>query len=214
MPLMKKPSWQPSCHDIDNNSPRGNDPEFAIVSPEGLWFLAYPWGFCQGTRDWRGRVSALNHTPCTPPAQCELAAKWGTKYIESKRCSFPVAEEFSINGGDTPLDQLTVKKLIYLISVRHRKPPSCVKKWPLALGHISPNIQLDWKRISSIYTTTFLSSKDFHLHYKHILHLHRAIITRHTYTQQTTAPFADYAEGPSKELTILENMPRHSQHLL
>eukprot|EP00962_Isochrysis_galbana_P000607 scaffold175_cov150-Isochrysis_galbana.AAC.7 len=107
--LMKNPSWQPSCHVIDNNSPRPNEPEFAIVSPEGLWFLAYPWGFCQGTRDWRGRVSvsALNHTPCTPPAQCELAAKWGTKYIESKRCSFPVAEEFSINGGDTPLDQLT-----------------------------------------------------------------------------------------------------------
>eukprot|EP00962_Isochrysis_galbana_P036009 scaffold12376_cov143-Isochrysis_galbana.AAC.2 len=60
-----------------------------------------------------------------------------------------------------------------------RKPPSCIKKWPVALSHIAPNIQLDWKRISSIYTNTFLSSKDFHLHYKHILH--RAIITRHTY---------------------------------
>eukprot|EP00962_Isochrysis_galbana_P055661 scaffold27433_cov107-Isochrysis_galbana.AAC.1 len=34
--LMKKPSWQPSCHAPNNNSPRGNDPEFAIVSPEGL----------------------------------------------------------------------------------------------------------------------------------------------------------------------------------
>eukprot|EP00962_Isochrysis_galbana_P024078 scaffold7364_cov130-Isochrysis_galbana.AAC.1 len=30
--------------------------------------------------------------------------------------------QFSINGGETPLDQLTVKKLTYLISVRHRKP--------------------------------------------------------------------------------------------
>eukprot|EP00962_Isochrysis_galbana_P050477 scaffold21855_cov140-Isochrysis_galbana.AAC.1 len=122
--LMKIPSWQPNRHALDNSSPRDKDPDFAITSPDGLWFLAYPWGFCQGTRDWRGRVKALNYTPCTPPAQCELAAKWGTNYIESKRCSFPVAEEFSFNGGDTPLDQLTVKKLTYLISARLRKPPS------------------------------------------------------------------------------------------
>eukprot|EP00962_Isochrysis_galbana_P039812 scaffold14342_cov149-Isochrysis_galbana.AAC.1 len=106
---MKKPSWQPSCHASDNNSPRGNNPEFAIVSPEGLWFLAYPWGFCQGTRDWRGRVTALNHTPCTPPAQCELAAKWGTKYtsnpkgVASPSLRSPLSTEGKLPSTNSPL---------------------------------------------------------------------------------------------------------------
>jgi hypothetical protein len=44
------------------------------------------------------------------PEDAEIASKWGNGYHKAKRNSFPVASEFSLEGDDTPLDKLTIKK--------------------------------------------------------------------------------------------------------
>eukprot|EP00962_Isochrysis_galbana_P029391 scaffold9394_cov124-Isochrysis_galbana.AAC.2 len=96
----------------------------AFITPNNKWFIALARGFFPAERDGRGRLS-ITESSVNPPEEAEIAARWGNYYIESKRCSFPVAAEFSFEGGDTPLDQFSVKKLTYIISRRKRAPPTC-----------------------------------------------------------------------------------------
>jgi hypothetical protein len=104
----------------------------------------------------------------------EIAARWGSGYIHAKRISFPVVSEFTFEGDKTPLDQLTVKKLTYLISRRKSTPPTCIKNWPKTLA-IGGRPLPPWDTSTALFSNAFLSSKDYHLHYKHIIH--RAVVT-------------------------------------
>src|SRR6056297_3495306 len=155
-------------------------PTHVLTTPEDEWFLVFPHGCYPAERDWRGRLSISGPPVASLPEEAEHAAKWGNGYIQAKRNSFPVADEFTLEGDDTPLDKLSVKRLTYLISKRERKPPSCIKKWTEKLTPLPRGTPpLDWKAISSLFTNAFLSSKDYHLLYRHIIH--RGLVTRHTF---------------------------------
>jgi hypothetical protein len=54
-----------------------------------------------------------------------------------------------------------------------------MKKWPEALADVQGGYTTDWPTIASLYSNAFLSSKDYHLDFRHILH--RGIVTRHTW---------------------------------
>jgi hypothetical protein len=62
---------------------------------------------------------------------------------------------------------LTIPKLTRLIYHKHtHKPPNVIAKWearfpPNPDTHTPP---LDWPKISKVYSTAFLTPKDFHLH--------------------------------------------------
>ena len=105
-------------------------PTHVLTTPEDRWFLIFPHGCYPAVRDWRGRLSISGPPVASLPEDAEHAAKWGNGYIQAKRNSFPVAAEFTLEGDDTPLDKLSVKRLTYLISKRERKPPSCIKNGP------------------------------------------------------------------------------------
>jgi hypothetical protein len=148
-------------------------PSQILVTPSGGWFIVFPRGCYPATRDWRGRVTATAGSEhAVPPEDAEIAAKWGNGYHHAKRTSVPVASKFSSEGDETPLDKITIQKPTYIISKKARSPPTNIKKWPEA------GYTLDWPTIASLYSNAFLYSKDYHLHFRHILH--RGIVTRHT----------------------------------
>jgi hypothetical protein len=93
-------------------------PSHVLTTPRDEWYLIFPHGCFPALRDWRRRVSINGPPTNTLPRNAEPAAAWGNGYIQAKRNSFPVAAEFSLEGDDTPLDKLTVKKLTYSISAR------------------------------------------------------------------------------------------------
>jgi hypothetical protein len=178
--LLNAPRFNTNSIVTEEGAPFSLNPTQVLVTPRSEWYLIFPQGCWLATRDWRGRISISGNKIATLPTDAEPAARWGNGHIHAKRNCFPLAAEFTFNNDGTPLDQLTVKKLSYLISKRGRQPPTCIKKWTYTLTPLPRgSTPLDWKAISSVFTSAFLSSKDFHLHYKHIIH--RAIVTRHTY---------------------------------
>jgi hypothetical protein len=100
-------------------------PTHVLATPADVWFIVYPRGCYRATRDWRGRGFMLNSEHVTPPADTEIAARWGTGYIHAKRISFPVASEFTFEEDKTLLDHLATQKLTNLIFRRKNTPPSC-----------------------------------------------------------------------------------------
>lgn len=178
--LVKTPRLRPNSLIPTQGGPFQLLPTHVLTTPRNEWFLIYPHGCYPAHRDWRGRISISGPSVASMPEDAEHAAAWGNGYIHSKRNSFPVAAEFSLEGDDTPLDKLTVKKLTYLISRKGRKPPNCIKNWTETLTPLPRGVApLDWKAIASLFNNGFLSSKDYHLHYRHIIH--RGIVTRHTW---------------------------------
>jgi hypothetical protein len=97
-----------------------------------------------------------------------------------------VAAEFSFEGDTTPLNKLTIKNNLSHLSSQQHSPlvhkkiardsglPQTSEKGPSPPG----------TTLSAIYSSSFLSLKDFRLHYRHILH--RAIVTRHTWPATAT----------------------------
>jgi hypothetical protein len=126
---------------------------------------------------WKSALTALKDNLQLAPIEINTS-RWGTGYIHAKRYSYPVASEFTFEGDKTPLDRLTIKKLTYLISKRNSIPPTCIKNRPKTLA-IGEKPFPPWNTIAALYSNAFSSSKDYHLHYKHIIH--RAIVTRHTW---------------------------------
>jgi hypothetical protein len=56
-------------------------------------------------------------------------------------------------------------------------PPNAIKNWNKKLAaEFNPPPIMDWLRISQIYTSHFLSPKDYNLHFNHITH--RGFVTR------------------------------------
>jgi hypothetical protein len=182
-------------------------PSQVLITPRDEWFLTFPRGCFPALRDWRGRVSISGPPTNSLPKDAEPAAAWGNGFIQAKRNSFPVAAEFSLKGVDTPLDKLTVKKLTYIISARGRRPPSCIKNGPKPL-HLSPGARraspLGWKAIASLFTTNFLSSKDFHLPYRHIIH--RGTVTRHTFPADH-GPLCRFCRGANERTFHMGRCP-------
>eukprot|EP00962_Isochrysis_galbana_P017492 scaffold5034_cov97-Isochrysis_galbana.AAC.1 len=71
-----------------------------------------------------------------------------------------------------PLDQLTVRHLPRILSARKRKHPPAKAAWQARLN-IKDHV---WEDAASRCTTTFLTPRDVHTHFKHIIH--RALTTR------------------------------------
>jgi hypothetical protein len=94
-------------------------------------------------------------------------------------CQLSCSSRILFRMGHYPSRQAYYKKLTYLISRRNSTPPSCIKKWPETLANFRRGTLPPWTTISAVYSSAFLSPKDFHLHGRHILR--RAIVTRHTW---------------------------------
>jgi hypothetical protein len=98
--------------------------------------------------------------------------RWGKGYKGTAGTQFPHPNMYSLQDPRIPLDQLTVRDLTHLLSARKRRFPSALEAW-----HKRLNLRdHEWAEIATRYTTTFLTPRDFHTHFKHIVH--RALVTR------------------------------------
>jgi exonuclease III len=105
--------------------------------------------------------------------------RWGKGYKGPRREAFPLPEEYSLDGKDTPLDETSVRILTRTFSsnIRHKPHPSMVA-WTQRLAINSAQ----WKIIATRYNNTFLTPRDYHLHFKHITH--RRIATNNRYKEE------------------------------
>jgi hypothetical protein len=102
--------------------------------------------------------TGLNSSPPT---------RWGKGYKGPRREAFPLPDEYSLDDSETPLDETSVSILTRTFSdkIKH-KPHACVKAWNQRLGIT----QKQWIIIATRYNNTFLTPRDYHLHFKHITH--------------------------------------------
>ena len=98
--------------------------------------------------------------------------RWGNGYKGTAATQFPHPNMYSLQNSRIPLDQLTVRHLTRILSARKRKHPPAKMAWQARLN-IKDHV---WEDAASRCTTTFLTPRDVHTHYKHIIH--RALTTR------------------------------------
>jgi hypothetical protein len=79
---------------------------------------------------------------------------------------------YSLQDCRVPLDQLTVRHLTRMFSARKRKFPSALEVWRKRLNLRDHK----WMEIAARCTTTFLTPRDFHMHFKYVIH--RALVMR------------------------------------
>ena len=135
------------------------------------------------TTDTKGRVTNTNIIYTGPTETLHPAARWGPGYKGPTIDAYPLPEEFSFEDTRIPLDKITVRTLTQLFSNKTTKKPNCIANWNKKLG--PENIpEPNWEKLSAQYTTGFLDPRDFHLHFKHIVH--RALVTRQRIGHITT----------------------------
>jgi len=102
---------------------------------------------------------------------------------------------YSLQDSRIPLDQLTVRHLTRILSARKRKHPPAKAAWQARLN-VKDHV---WEDAASRCTTTFLTPRDVHTHFKHIIH--RALTTREredSPPNTNTAPYAACAGSEKK----------------
>jgi hypothetical protein len=133
------------------------------------------------TRNHKGQVfiTLPDAGPVPLPPNLSRANAWGKGYTAlSMEDSVPTPNEFAFDNDSTKLDQLTIKRLTQLIYQKtKRKAPNAIKKWALKLAkEFAPAPPVNWHNLSQIYSSSFLTPKDFNLHFRHITH--RGLYTR------------------------------------
>ena len=78
--------------------------------------------------------------------------------------SFPSPKEWHFCHSAKDLDKVDVKHLTRLFSLQTQKPPTCIAKWEAKYG------PMKWGPLRKAYSNAFLTPKDYHLHFSHILH--------------------------------------------
>jgi hypothetical protein len=68
----------------------------------------------------------------------------------------------------------------------------------------------DWPTIASLYSNAFFYSKDYHLHFRHILH--RWIVTRHTWPA-IHGPLCRLCQNTDERTFHMEHMRGHQRDL-
>jgi hypothetical protein len=73
-------------------------------------------------------VYKLDLPAAAPPPDLASAALWGHNYIGLRRTCLPLASDYSLGGGHTPLDKLAVRTLTRLIYTKNTfRPPSAIQ---------------------------------------------------------------------------------------
>ena len=90
--------------------------------------------------------------------------RWGAGLLGPGESSFPSPKEWHFRHSRTDLDKVDVKHLTRLFSLQIQKPPTCLAKWE---AHYHP---MKWEPLAKAYSNAFLTGKDYHPHFSHILH--------------------------------------------
>ena len=90
--------------------------------------------------------------------------RWGAGLLGPAESSFPSPKEWHFRHSRLDLDKVNVKHLTRLFSLQTQKPPSCLAKWE---AYYSP---MKWGPLSKAYSNAFLTGRDYHPHFSHILH--------------------------------------------
>eukprot|EP00962_Isochrysis_galbana_P026255 scaffold8125_cov113-Isochrysis_galbana.AAC.1 len=137
-------------------------------------------------RAWFSPLSMRCLRLCTPPVRLFSVysirvqpqirqfppTRWGNGYKGTAATQFPHPDIYSLHDSRIPLDQLTVRHITRILSARKRKHPPAKAAWQARLN-IKDHV---WEDAASRCTTTFLTPRDVHTHFKHIIH--RALTTR------------------------------------
>ena len=97
-------------------------------------------------------------------------AMWGGGVLGVAEFTFPHPQGWSLGGGATALDKLTVKHITALFRCRLEQPPSCMANWDKRIGPIN------WLAVAQNYSSKVLTPRDWATHFK--LVLHRSFLTR------------------------------------
>jgi hypothetical protein len=161
--------------------PAFGEPDSVHITTDGEYVICICENSYEGIPNALGELAigdALDETPdnidTSPPT------RWGKGYKGPRRESFPLPDEYALDENETPLDVTSVKILTTTFSSKRKhKPHPSIAAWNQRL----PLSKEMWTIITSRYTNTLLTPRDYHLHFKHITH--RRIATNNRFVDQS-----------------------------